>query len=54
MTAFWALLALVVGVVIGWAQAHRMVAAECERLGSFFVGEKVYRCVAVESKRKGN
>ena len=38
----------VVGLVWGWVAAHRTVAAECEKLGSFFVGKRVFRCVAIE------
>ena len=36
-----------VGYHIGYQQAHVMVAKECERLGSFFVGKKVYQCVKI-------
>lgn len=38
----------VVGLVWGWVAAHRTVAAECEKLGAFFVGKRVFRCVAIE------
>ena len=48
----WVIAAFVIGLVVGymsgWASAHREVATECERLGSFFVGKKVFRCTAVE------
>lgn len=44
IAAFFALLAFVAGVAFGWGWAHQTVAAECERLGGFFVGQKVYRC----------
>ena len=27
-----------------WAMAHGTVAKECEKLGSFYVGDKVYEC----------
>lgn len=27
-----------------WAMAHSTVAKECEKLGSFYVGDKVYDC----------
>jgi hypothetical protein len=50
MTAFWVLLALVVGMWMGWNVAHNTVAAECERLGSFFVGKTVYHCTKIEKK----
>ena len=49
----WAIVALLVGYAvghnIGWHSAHRTVATECERLGAFYVGDKVFRC-APESK----
>ncbi len=41
------------GFIIAWfichTYTHQMIAAECERLGGFFVGKKTYKCVAVES-----
>lgn len=42
-----AVIVLVVAVFIGngiWASAHRTIATECERLGAFYVGDKVYQC----------
>lgn len=35
----------------GWMFAHSTVAAECERLGSFYVGNKTYKCVEVGDKQ---
>lgn len=29
---------------IAWGDAHNQVAAECERLGGFFVGSRVFTC----------
>jgi len=43
-------LAFLAGKWYGWVQAHRVVATECERLGKFFVGKKVYSCVKIEEK----
>ena len=43
-------LAFIVGKWYGWVQAHHVVATECERLGKFFVGKKVYSCVKIEEK----
>lgn len=37
------------GYIFGWTGAHRTVATECERLGGFYVGSKVYKCSAVET-----
>lgn len=38
----WFLLGLMLGVVFGNWYAHHYVATECERLGKFFVGKKVF------------
>ena len=27
-----------------WSSAHGTIAKECERLGAFYVGDKVYEC----------
>ena len=43
-------LAFLVGKWHGWVQAHHVVATECELLGKFFVGKKVYSCVKIEEK----
>lgn len=43
--------AIVVAYYLGYAVAHHTIAMECERLGGFFVGEKVYKCVAVENSK---
>lgn len=43
--------AIVVAYYLGYAVAHHTIAMECERLGGFFVGEKVYKCVAIESNK---
>lgn len=48
-------MAIVVAYYLGFAVAHHTIAMECERLGGFFVGKKVYKCVGVEnSKTKEN
>lgn len=45
------IIGLLVGGMVGWflchGYVHLMIATECERLGGFFVGEKVFKCVAV-------
>lgn len=41
------ILGVAVGLFFGWAHAHKHIAAECERLGGFFVGEKIYKCERV-------
>lgn len=39
-----ALVITAVGVLVGYAEAHSTVARECERLGAFYVGDKVFEC----------
>ena len=36
------LFATIIGVCVGWVWAHRTIAEESERLGSFYVNEKTY------------
>lgn len=43
-------LALWLAYQIGWHDAHYTVARECERLGSFYVGKKTFKCVEVGAK----
>lgn len=50
MSVAWFMLAVILGVSIGWGWAHRTVAQECERLGSFYVGSKVFHCYKIEDK----
>lgn len=45
--ACMALVLIWVGYQLGWMSAHKMVAVECERLGAFFVGKRVYKCVEI-------
>lgn len=47
MRMFWFLLALIIGALAGWRYAHGSIAAECERLGGFFVGKTVFHCSEV-------
>lgn len=39
-----ALAIVLAAFALGWAIAHSTVATECERLGSFYVGQKVFDC----------
>lgn len=39
------------GFVVGWVFAHETISKECDRLGSFYVGSKVYQCSRVVSKK---
>lgn len=36
------ILGVFVGAAVGWIAAHHQIAAECERLGGFFVNKKTY------------
>ena len=43
-----ALLGLIwIGWLIDWWHAHAALAAECERLGGFFVGKRVFKCMEI-------
>ncbi len=54
INAFWILIAAWAGYLVGWRSAHLTVALECERLGAFFVGKKVFKCSSIESGKKGD
>ena len=41
------LIGMLFGYDIGWTSAHNTVAIECERLGKFFVGKKVFECTKI-------
>lgn len=41
---------LLIGWLCGWIHAHKTVATECERLGSFYVDKTVYKCHAIEKR----
>lgn len=48
MTTFLALIiAVVIGYNIGYVQAHHTVATECERLGKFYVGTRIFECTKI-------
>ncbi|MBS0508504.1 MAG: hypothetical protein JSR53_14100 [Proteobacteria bacterium] len=47
---FIAIIVLLVALSFGWIQAHSTVAAECERLGAFYVGKTVYECRPQDQK----
>lgn len=49
----WLAVAIVagfIGYLVGWASAHRTVAQECTKLGSFYVGKRVFKCTEIEEK----
>ena len=37
-----------------WAMAHSEVARECEKLGAFYVGDKVFECKLKDGKSHDN
>lgn len=43
-----------IGFILAWflcsLYTHAMIAAECEKLGGFFVGKRVFKCVVIEEK----
>ena len=43
-----ALFSLLIGFLIGWSYAHLVVATECKKLGGFYVGKTVFKCVEVK------
>lgn len=42
--------AIFMGYLGGWQQAHTTVAVECTKLGSFYVGDRVFKCTEVSVK----
>lgn len=42
------IVSLVLGHYFGWHGAHSDIAYECNRLGGFYVGNKVYGCYLKE------
>jgi len=39
-----------IGLCVGLVEGHGAAATECERLGGFFVKDKVYECRVKEAK----
>jgi len=39
---------VLVGGLFGWLFAHGDIAKECERQGSFYVGESDYKCEVIK------
>lgn len=46
----WLIIGIVIGWSMGWVYAHTTVAQECEKLGKFYVGKKVFECTKIETK----
>lgn len=47
MKAMLLVIGLILGIYIGWVQAHHTIARECRKLGSFYVGSSVFKCVEI-------
>lgn len=41
---FWMLLVAVISYNVGDLLAHTVIKTECDRLGKFYIGQKVYNC----------
>ncbi len=37
-------LGFLIGMMFGWLFAHSTISTECQKLNSFYVGDKVYNC----------
>ena len=44
------LLSILLGYTVGWSITHTTVATECTKLGSFYVGDRVFKCTEVAVK----
>lgn len=47
-----AIVSFLIGMARGWVIAHWTVAEECKRLGGFFVGKEVFKCVEISEHIK--
>jgi hypothetical protein len=36
---------------IGYIVAHMTVATECRRLGAFYVGKSIFKCIEIKDKK---
>lgn len=45
-----ALLAYLLGRNRGWHMAHKTVATDCEKLGAFYYGDRVFKCTEVSNR----
>lgn len=45
---FFCLLGCLIGYWFGYEVAHSRIAKECEKLGGFFVGNKVFSCTKIK------
>lgn len=52
MKAMLLVIGLILGIYIGWVQAHHTIARECRKLGSFYVGSSVFKCLEIKKDSK--
>ena len=56
MSFAWVVLAIFVGLCVGhfngWISAHNTIATECEKLGKFYVGDKVFQCTKIDVEKE--
>lgn len=45
-------LSFLFGHKVGYQNGHNTVAKECEKLGSFYVGDKTYICTDIKTKEE--
>lgn len=43
--------AVLVGIFVGWGAAHGTVADECKKLGGFYVAKTVFECKVKEGTK---
>ena len=46
----------VIGIIsfwLGWQKAHSDIADEIDKLGGFFAGKRVFKCVGIKDKNDG-
>ena len=48
---FIALLAFILGSFFGYGATHGEIVTECQRIGTFYVGEKVFKCELTDSEK---
>ena len=41
---FTATVSMLLGLVFGWIVAHSIISTECDKLGGFYVDDKIYYC----------
>lgn len=45
---FAGVLIFIFGVLLGWIFAHSEVSTECQRQGTFYVGDKDFKCEEIK------